>query len=93
MGMSSFSRLLDAPVDTIKIDRRFTEEISMADSDAPLLRSIIALGRNLKVGLIAEGVESEKQVRGLRKLGCDAAQGYYFARPEPLDRAETMIVQ
>ena len=90
-GMSSFSRLLDAPVDVIKIDRRFIKEITAPDSDAPLLRSIIALGRNLKVGLIAEGVESEKQVLGLRGLGCEVAQGFYFARPEPLDRAERLI--
>jgi diguanylate cyclase (GGDEF)-like protein/PAS domain S-box-containing protein len=90
-GMSSFSRLLNTPVDAIKIDRRFIEEITTPDSDAPLLRSIIALGRNLEVGLIAEGVESEEQVRGLRELGCDVAQGFYFARPEPLHRAEMLI--
>jgi EAL domain-containing protein (putative c-di-GMP-specific phosphodiesterase class I) len=89
--MSSFSRLLNTPVDAIKIDRRFIEEITTPDSDAPLLRSIIALGRNLEVGLIAEGVESEEQVRGLRELGCDVAQGFYFARPEPLHRAEMLI--
>jgi EAL domain-containing protein (putative c-di-GMP-specific phosphodiesterase class I) len=92
-GMSSFSRLLDTPVDTIKIDRRFIEEITTPDSDAPLLRSIIALGRNLNVGLIAEGVESERQMLGLRELGCKVAQGFYFARPEPLDRAETLIAR
>jgi diguanylate cyclase (GGDEF)-like protein/PAS domain S-box-containing protein len=90
-GMSSFSRLLNAPVDTIKIDRRFIEEITTPDSSAPLLRSIISLARNVKVGLIAEGVESERQVLGLQELGCEAAQGFYFARPEPLDRAETFL--
>ena len=92
-GMSSFSRLLNAPVDTIKIDRQFVEEIDTPDSDAPLLRSILALGRNLKMNVIAEGVETEKQMLGLRELGCEAAQGYYFARPEPLDRAEMLIAQ
>jgi diguanylate cyclase (GGDEF)-like protein/PAS domain S-box-containing protein len=90
-GTSSFSRLLKAPVDTIKIDRRFIEEITTPDCDAPLLRSIIALGRNLRVGLIAEGVESERQVLGLRELGCKFAQGFYFARPEPLDQAEMLM--
>jgi diguanylate cyclase (GGDEF)-like protein/PAS domain S-box-containing protein len=90
-GTSSFSRLLDAPVDTIKIDQRFIGEVSTPDCDAPLLRSIIALGRNLKVGLIAEGVESETQMLGLRELGCKFAQGFYFGRPEPLDRAEMLM--
>jgi EAL domain-containing protein (putative c-di-GMP-specific phosphodiesterase class I) len=52
---------------------------------------MIALGRNLNLGLIAEGVESETQVRGLRELGCNTAQGYHFARPAPRDVAETLI--
>lgn len=90
-GTSSFSRLLDAPVDVIKIDRRFIEEIAVRDASAPLLRSIMSLGRNLDVGLIAEGVENEVQFEGLRKLGCDAAQGFYFSRPAPLDQVERLI--
>jgi EAL domain-containing protein (putative c-di-GMP-specific phosphodiesterase class I) len=90
-GMSSFGRLLHAPVETIKIDRSFTAELSTPDCDAPLLRSIIALARNLKVGLIAEGVENEEQAHGLRQLGCDVAQGFYLARPRPLEQAEMMM--
>jgi diguanylate cyclase (GGDEF)-like protein len=92
-GTSSLSRLIDAPVESIKIDRRFVKEVAMPPSSAPLLRSIITLGRNLNVGLIAEGVESECQMLGLRELGCNVAQGFYFARPEPLDRAEMIMAQ
>lgn len=90
-GMSSFGRLLNAPVETIKIDRSFTAELTTPDCDAPLLRSIIVLARNLKVGLIAEGVENEEQAQGLRQLGCDIAQGFYLARPRPLEQAEMMM--
>jgi len=92
-GMSSFGRLLDAPVDTIKIDRRFVEQLSTPGSPATLLRSIVNLGKNLNIGLIAEGVETGEQVEGLRQLGCDVAQGFYFARPAPVDLAEALIAQ
>jgi EAL domain-containing protein (putative c-di-GMP-specific phosphodiesterase class I) len=90
-GTSSFDRLLDAPIAAIKIDRRFVEEINSPTSSAPILRSIISLGQNLKVGLIGEGVENEQEKMGLWALGCTTAQGYYFGSPEPLDRAEAMI--
>jgi diguanylate cyclase (GGDEF)-like protein/PAS domain S-box-containing protein len=90
-GTSSFDRLLGAPIAAIKIDRRFVEEINSPTSSAPILRSIISLGQNLKVGLIGEGVENEQEKMGLWALGCTTAQGYYFGSPEPLDRAEAMI--
>jgi diguanylate cyclase (GGDEF)-like protein/PAS domain S-box-containing protein len=90
-GTSSFDRLLGAPIAAIKIDRRFLEEINSPTSSAPILRSIISLGQNLKVGLIGEGVENEQEKMGLWALGCTTAQGYYFGSPEPLDRAEAMI--
>jgi diguanylate cyclase (GGDEF)-like protein len=90
-GTSSFDRLLDTPIAAIKIDRRFLEEINSPTSSAPILRSIISLGQNLKVGLIGEGVENEQEKMGLWALGCTTAQGYFFGSPEPLDRAEAMI--
>jgi diguanylate cyclase (GGDEF)-like protein/PAS domain S-box-containing protein len=87
-GTSAFSRLLNAPVEIIKIDRTFVNEIAENGSDAPLLRSIISLGRNLKVRLVAEGVENETQAARLEELGCEWAQGFYFARPGPLRELE-----
>ena len=89
-GTSAFSRLLNAPVEIIKIDRTFVNEIADG-SDAPLLRSIISLGRNLKVPLVAEGVENEIQAERLAELGCESAQGYYFARPGPFPELELTL--
>jgi len=83
-GSSTFSRLLSAPAETVKIDRSFVRELSDIGSDAPVLRTIISLAHNLKVGLIAEGVENEAQALRLAELGCESAQGYHFARPAPL---------
>jgi len=90
-GTSAFSRLLNAPVEMIKIDRAFVNEIAEDGSDVPLLRSIISLGRNLNVRLVAEGVENETQAARLTELGCESAQGFYFARPGPLPELELTL--
>jgi EAL domain-containing protein (putative c-di-GMP-specific phosphodiesterase class I) len=90
-GTSAFSRLLNTPVEIIKIDRTFVNEIGEDGSDVPLLRSIISLGRNLKVRLVAEGVENETQAARLTELGCESAQGFYFARPGPLPELELTL--
>jgi len=90
-GTSAYSRLLNAPVEIIKIDRTFVNEIGEDGSDVPLLRSIISLGRNLKVRLVAEGVENETQVARLAELGCEWAQGFYFSRPGPLQELEAAL--
>jgi diguanylate cyclase (GGDEF)-like protein/PAS domain S-box-containing protein len=76
-GYSSLSHLQKFPVDYIKIDRSFLNDIS--DGDTVITRAIIALGHNLKLKVIAEGVETREQLAFLREHGCDEMQGFYFS--------------
>lgn len=82
-GYSSLSYLHYFPIDTLKIDRSFVKDMLQNDSSLELVKSIIALGKNLKMKIIAEGVENQEEGVVLRDLGCDLAQGYYFAKPMP----------
>ncbi|MBD0318105.1 MAG: EAL domain-containing protein [Thermoleophilia bacterium] len=82
-GYSSLAYLSGLPVDEIKIDRSFVAAMGGNTSDAAIVRSTIDLGRNLGLGVVAEGVETEDVWLALRDLGCDAAQGYFLSRPVP----------
>jgi diguanylate cyclase (GGDEF)-like protein/PAS domain S-box-containing protein len=89
-GYSSLSHLQKFPVDYIKIDRSFLGDVS-TDSDAVITRAIIALGHNLKLKVIAEGVETREQLAFLRDHGCDEMQGFYFSPAVSQKRLESMI--
>jgi EAL domain-containing protein (putative c-di-GMP-specific phosphodiesterase class I) len=81
-GYSSLSYLKRFPVDRLKVDRSFVQHITDADADdAVIVRAIIALGHNLGLKVLAEGVETEQQIEFLRANGCDELQGYYFSKP------------
>ena len=80
-GYSSLSYLSRFPIDVLKIDRSFVAAIARDASDAAIVASIIALAHNLKLSVIAEGVETADQLAYLGRHGCDAMQGYYFSRP------------
>ncbi len=82
-GYSSLSYLHYFPIDTLKIDRSFVKDMNKNESSLALIKSIIALGKNMKLRVIAEGVEEKAEAAKLKELGCDMAQGYYFARPMP----------
>ncbi len=80
-GYSSLSYLHFFPIDTLKIDRSFIMEMLDNENSMELVKSIISLGKNLKMKIIAEGVEEKAEADALRELGCDMVQGFYFAKP------------
>ena len=87
-GFSSLNYLAKFPVDTLKIDRSFVVEMASATGGLTLVSVIINLARALKLNTVAEGVETEEQLRQLRLLGCDEMQGYLFGRPVPVESFE-----
>ena len=70
----------------LKIDKGFVTDMTANVGHAAIVRSIIDLGHNLLLRVVAEGVETEDVLAELRRAGCDMAQGFFFARPMPLDR-------
>lgn len=82
-GHSSLAYLKHLPIDEIKVDRSFVGGMGSDASDATIVRSIIDLGRNLGLGVVAEGVEDAETLHRLADLGCDRAQGYHIGRPMP----------
>ena len=84
-GYSSLSYLRHFKIDTLKIDRSFVCDMFADDSAMALIKSIIALAKNMKMVIIAEGAETVEEANMLRDLGCEMVQGYYYARPMPED--------
>ena len=92
-GYSSLSYLHTFPIDTLKIDRSFVHDMSRNFRNMEIIRTIIMLAHNLKLDVIAEGVETGEQDAQLSALGCQFAQGFYFSRPINSSDAALLIQQ
>lgn len=92
-GYSSLAALRRFPVNHLKIDRSFVDGLGTDPDDSVIVSGIIGLAHGLGLSVVAEGVESARQWAHLRELGCDYAQGYYFARPLTPDDATALVRQ
>ncbi len=80
-GCSSLSYLRDFPIDALKVDKSFVQEITSGSTPAPIVSAVISMGKSLKHRVIAEGVETREQLAFLQAEDCDEGQGYLFSRP------------
>jgi diguanylate cyclase (GGDEF)-like protein/PAS domain S-box-containing protein len=92
-GYSSLSYLNHLPINNIKIDKSFVNEISNHTSHGALVKTIIDMGMNLHFGVVAEGIETKEQLEFLRKNACETGQGYFFSKPLPADEVEAILVK
>ncbi|WOD38751.1 putative bifunctional diguanylate cyclase/phosphodiesterase [Nodosilinea sp. E11] len=92
-GYSSLSYLHRFPMDTLKVDQSFVGRLEKSDEDRAIIHTILTLGQQLGMDVVAEGVETETQMAMLRQEGCDYGQGYFFAKPLPASDALALLQQ
>lgn len=92
-GYSSLSYLKHLPIDTLKIDRTFVRDMAADTNDAAIVRAIVAVAKSLGMILMAEGIESQEQLDGLRELGCEYGQGFIFSPPVPPEACRSILWQ
>ena len=80
-GYSSLSHLRRFPIDIVKIDKSFVDDVARDGAESAIARGIIELGRAMRIQTVAEGIEADEQAEVLRTLGCELGQGFFFARP------------
>ncbi len=90
-GYSSLSYLKRFPIDNLKIDRSFVNNIAEDADDAVIAKTIISLAHNLRLQVVAEGIETEEQLVFLQEHHCDIGQGFLFSRPVPNEAAEILL--
>ena len=92
-GYSSLSYLKSLPLDKIKIDKSFVQDLLDDDDDATIVRAIIQLGKSLGMQVIAEGVETAEQEAYIISEGCHEGQGYYYSKPLPARELAAFLKQ
>jgi len=90
-GYSSLSYLRRFPMDTLKIDRSFVQNLSNNPENLEIVRTIMSLARNLGMDVVAEGAETADEIEQLKVLGCDFGQGYFFFRPMNSEQADNLL--
>ena len=85
-GYSSLNYLTKLPIDTLKIDRSFVENMINSQEDAAVVATILSLASTLKLEVVAEGVETEEQLEFLINSGCQSFQGYLLGKPVPVEQ-------
>ena len=90
-GYSSLAYLKRFPIDVLKIDQSFVRDMTLGSDGAVIVKSVISLAHNLKLLVVAEGVETQEQLTHLRSLECDMIQGYFFSKPMPAEAFEQML--
>ena len=92
-GYSSLSYLHNFPIDALKVDRAFIGGMNVDDENVEIVRTIIGLADNLKIDVIAEGIETTAQLERLKTLNCRYGQGFLFAKPLPPDALEPILAE
>ena len=92
-GYSSLNMLSTMPIDVLKMDIKFVRNIERSEKDFHLVQLVLDIARYLQVPVVAEGVETERQVKMLRDAGCDIVQGFFFSRPLPPEKFEKLILR
>ncbi|MRX28057.1 EAL domain-containing protein [Kangiella sp. HZ709] len=92
VGYSSLGNLKDFPIDTLKVDRSFVWDLDDSERDKKLVASIITLAHNLDIKVVAEGVETIKQVQALEEMKCEEIQGFIYSRPLPAFEVEKLLI-
>jgi diguanylate cyclase (GGDEF)-like protein len=91
VGFSSLGYLKRLPLSMVKLDRTFVENVTSSPHDAAIVRAVSEMAETIGIGVVAEGVETEEQVRLARDLGCGYAQGFHFAEPVPASYVERLL--
>jgi EAL domain-containing protein (putative c-di-GMP-specific phosphodiesterase class I) len=93
IGYSSLNYLKRLPVDVLKIDRSFVQDIECDPRNSAIIAGVVALAQALNVHTVAEGVETQKQWSILKDLGCSSFQGYLIAKPQPAEQFEQQFLR
>ncbi len=92
-GYSSLNMLSKLPIDILKLDMKFIQTAPEDEKTLDMLSIIIDIARHISTPVVAEGVETDKQLQVLRELGCDIVQGYYFSPPVPFEKFDAFLIE